>query len=851
MKKRMILLLAAASIAASNPVITFAVVPDRVVGVGSSITVDEGDIVEINCSDLKHAGIYSLSEYDHDISKQMEKIASGQSSAFSNYDAAIAQIAARGKKDSNVSAGLEKEEKRTGIASKEELEHFASGKRTELNNGEDNPALQELRKLLEAAKAALEAAKKAKKNAGTLPDIPKDSTKINYDGGAANNAREGIKNAADAAKGIKGKAAGKDLHTYSGQGVHEFDNAQYTDDGIIITDSFGHVHRYEDGFYMIDADEDGDVAFLDAGLVISERLGEDGESSGEKYRTKAVVPAKRCCVCGSYYTQGMPCRCGQEGTPYEKETPKYLTPAPASYGEDGISHGVIGEYDRENDQVYFSLSGDDPKNADPQTLVSEENAAVSYECPFCKREIDPIAAYGSFLDEVLDTLGRMTLTGSLDVGKGDEDRAMDNPHMIVDRDGTWKQVCSDCYEDMEKSTEAGVRMDTDDAKAHRGILGTFYGYTGKAVSENGAEREIEADRVSRVLNGFYDENGNWHYYIDSCSTVSFVTACRIDDLKKGTDDSTPSVDADIDPEELPDEGDAEFDPGDYSLDPPDPDDGSNVDTSEIEEEIRKIEDEMDSVINRADNGDNHTDPNDLNNSGDNKKIIDEMSDAEKTIVDPNGEIDEGNEKAKEIAEEFHKKTVENGWQKYLDELLKKGVIKKGSSLEETIKSLDDYIRKNEQIHNAMQEDSSVRCQHITTTRLLNPETTIRHYVTKCTLYITDGSGKTVAEAQNWNGGSLYWAAQQNGTYTIVREVQVVDVVRSILVTQEKYSVANEKDGEPFYEHEVVTVEDGAAVKGAVKTEGSTVRAAPITVIVQRHNIDITVNGKAYPTERLW
>ena len=57
MKKRMILLLAAASIAASNPVITLAVVPDRVVGVGSSITVDEGDIVEINCSDLKHAGM--------------------------------------------------------------------------------------------------------------------------------------------------------------------------------------------------------------------------------------------------------------------------------------------------------------------------------------------------------------------------------------------------------------------------------------------------------------------------------------------------------------------------------------------------------------------------------------------------------------------------------------------------------------------------------------------------------------------------------------------------------------------------------------------------------------------------
>ena len=178
MKKRMILLLAAASIAASNPVITFAVVPDRVVGVGSSISVDEGDIVEINCSDVKHAGIYSLSEYDHDISKQMEKIASGQSSAFSNYDAAIAQIAARGKKDSSVSAGLEKEEKRTGIASKEELERFASGKRTELNNGSDNPALRELKKLLEAAKAALEAAKKAKKNAGTLSlsgDDPKNA----------------------------------------------------------------------------------------------------------------------------------------------------------------------------------------------------------------------------------------------------------------------------------------------------------------------------------------------------------------------------------------------------------------------------------------------------------------------------------------------------------------------------------------------------------------------------------------------------------------------------------------------------------------------------------------------------
>ena len=133
-------------------------------------------------------------------------------------------------------------------------------------------------------------------DANSLPDIPHDSVKVNYDGGAAENAREGINNAAGEAKGDRGKASGKDLHTYSGQGVHEFDNAQYTDNGIIITDSFGHVHRYEDGFYMIDADEDGDVAFLDAGLVISERLGEDGEASGEKYRTKAVVPAKRCCV---------------------------------------------------------------------------------------------------------------------------------------------------------------------------------------------------------------------------------------------------------------------------------------------------------------------------------------------------------------------------------------------------------------------------------------------------------------------------------------------------------------------------------------------------------------------------
>ena len=105
----------------------------------------------------------------------------------------------------------------------------------------------------------------------------------------------------------------------------------------------------------------------------------------------------------------------------------------------------------------------------------------------------------------------------------------------------------------------------------------------------------------------------------------------------------------------------------------------------------------------------------------------------------------------------------------------------------------------------MKEDSFVRCQHITTTKLLNPETTIRHYVTKCTLYITDSSGKTVAEAQNWNGGSLYWAAQQKGTYTIVREVQVVDVVRSILVTQEKYSVANERDGEPFYDETLAYV----------------------------------------------
>ena len=38
-----------------------------------------------------------------------------------------------------------------------------------------------------------------------------------------------------------------------------------------------------------------------------------------------------------------------------------------------------------------------------------------------------------------------------------------------------------------------------------------------------------------------------------------------------------------------------------------------------------------------------------------------------------------------------KKAVEKGWQKYLDELLKRGVIKKGSSLEETIKSLEEYI----------------------------------------------------------------------------------------------------------------------------------------------------------------
>ena len=125
MKRKIIMLLAVVVIVASNPAITFAVVPDRVVGVGNSITVDEGDIVEINCSDLKHAGIYSLSEYDHDISKQMEKIASAGSSAFSNYDAAIAQIAAKGEKDQSLSAGLEKEEKRSGITSKEEFERYA------------------------------------------------------------------------------------------------------------------------------------------------------------------------------------------------------------------------------------------------------------------------------------------------------------------------------------------------------------------------------------------------------------------------------------------------------------------------------------------------------------------------------------------------------------------------------------------------------------------------------------------------------------------------------------------------------------------------------------------------------
>lgn len=79
----MILLLATAFAAVSNPAAIPAVVPDQVVGVGSTITVDEGDIVEINCSDLKHAGIYSLSEYDHDIAKQMEKITSGSSFAFS------------------------------------------------------------------------------------------------------------------------------------------------------------------------------------------------------------------------------------------------------------------------------------------------------------------------------------------------------------------------------------------------------------------------------------------------------------------------------------------------------------------------------------------------------------------------------------------------------------------------------------------------------------------------------------------------------------------------------------------------------------------------------------------------
>ena len=117
----------------------------------------------------------------------------------------------------------------------------------------------------------------------------------------------------------------------------------------------------------------------------------------------------------------------------------------------------------------------------------------------------------------------------------------------------------------------------------------------------------------------------------------------------------------------------------------------------------------------------------------------------------------------------------------------------------------------------MKENSFVRCQHITTQKLLNPDTMIRYYVTKYTLFITDRSGKTITEAQNWNGGSLYWAAQQKGTCTIVREVQVVDVARSILVTQEKYSVANKKEGDPFYEHEVITVEDGTVAKGAVNT----------------------------------
>lgn len=821
----------------------------------NSIKAHEGDYIELNCSDLKYSGVYSEDEYNNMVEQKKEELTNGHTEENDNIAAILKQLTESGDTktgggtDGSKTAGLETETVKESIIKKKDLDKLLSGTGGDSEYIKSSPEEEENKKLKQLIERALDYAKAAQLNDDWVekqnPGKDGGGT-VEYGKNASEVYEEGKNKAESTAKPYDGSNP-EELKTASGEKAEAPKNSAWDGKSYTLTDSYGEKHKLPDGLIPIDT-MDGkngkEVEYVDFGIIKGRK-----ENNEKKYITRSIVPARKCSICGAYYTVDTPCKCGEKGTEWEDQTPKYLMPAPLSYDEKGEAHGISGDYVASK-KVDLTVGGHDD-NSPTVKDASHDAIAVTYKCAICGRKISLALDYGK------DTFFNKNKA----------------PHVVMTKDGTAKQICGYCYNDMKMTTKDGLKLDESKVKKEYSWDGGEY-FTN--TPENAEDKDssdlknyddgptyyqktvMSYDSAQKVMNGYYDKDKKWHYYIDDQTTTSYITVCKKEDLEKTYNESGAGSLKTTD-DDVP--GSQSFDPGSKDLTPQmpeEPDKGQKEkyekQAEEYDEMVKKIKDIL---------GDDftvpaYTEPGKLSADIDRKRaesIENELSDIEKTIIDPNEQIKKGNEVAQAIWDHFQKEAKgSNGkmLEESLDKLKEKGIIKPGDKQEQVISKLERWLAKNGAWHTDISEETNVLVQRTTKQHAEQLNLNITHVITAFSLKVVDNStGETVAGADGWNGGSLYFTVGYNKakpSYSAYRTATLKDVKSDVIVTYDTYKCFKEGEAEPFYEYTVVDSVEGSKVQDGAGGETFNART---DIYVDRVKSSLTVNGKSFPTERLW
>ena len=822
----------------------------------NSINAHEGDYIELNCSDLKYSGVYSEDEYNNMVEQKKEELTNGHSEENDNIAAVLKQLTENGEikhtgsgTEGSKTAGLETETVKESVIKKKDLDRFLSGTGGDSEYIKNSPEKTENEKLKKLVERALDYAKAAQLNDDWVEkqDPGKDGGgTVEYGKNASEVYEEGKDKVESTARSYDGSNP-EDLVTASGERVKAPQNSTWDGKSYTLTDSYGEKHKLPDGLIPIDTmdGENGtEVEYVDFGIIKGRK-----ENNGKKYTTRSIVAARKCSICGAYYTVDTPCKCGEKGTEWEDQTPKYLMPAPLSYNEKGETHGISGDYVASK-KIDLTITGHDD-NSPTVKDASHDAIAVTYRCAICERKISL----------------------ALDYGKDTFFKKNEAPHVVMTKEGTAKQICGYCYNDMRMTTKDGLKLDESKVKKESTWDGSVY-YTNTPENANDKDSSdlknydngptyyqktvMSYDSAQKVMNGYYDKEGRWHYYIDDQTTTSYITVCKKEDLEKTYSESGAGS-FKTENNDVP--GSQSFDPGAKDLTPPmpeEPDKGQKEkyekQAQEYDEMVKKIKD----ILGDDFTAPTYTDPGKLSTDADREKsesIENEMSDIEKTIIDPNEQIKNGNKIAQAIWDHFQKE-VKGGSGELLEEsfdkLKEKGIIKPGDRQEQVISRLERWLAKNGAWHTDINEETNVLVQRTTKQHAEQLNSNITHVITAFSLKVVDNStGETVAGADGWNGGSLFFTVGYNKakpSYSAYRTATLKDVKSDVLVTYDTYKCFKEGESEPFYEYTVVDSVEGTNVQDVA---GGETFKARTDIYVDRVKSSLTVNGKSFPTERLW